>query len=151
VGFILFGNLENNFNIRVYGLLIHEEKLLVAHEYDFNRHFTKLPGGGLERGESTIDCLKREFMEECGIEIEILEHFYTTDFYVESLFDDRQLISIYYLVESHQVHLLKTEAKQQDALLTQNNTFYFRWADYRHEKELFTFPVDKHVHGLLRK
>ena len=28
-----------------------------------------------------IEALKREFMEECNAEIEIIKHFYTTDFF----------------------------------------------------------------------
>lgn len=59
----------------------------------------KFPGGGLEDGEGTIDALKREFMEELQLEIEVLEHHYTTDFHTRSTFDpDLQVVSIYYKV-----------------------------------------------------
>lgn len=58
----------------------------------------KFPGGGLELGEGTIDCLKREWMEELNCEIEVLNHFYTTDFFQPSAFDNSQVISIYYEV-----------------------------------------------------
>jgi len=42
---------------------------------------TKFPGGGLQFGEGTIDCIKREFREELGCEIGVLKHFYTTDYF----------------------------------------------------------------------
>src|SRR5947207_13058278 len=90
------------FNIRVYGVLINEKKqVLVADEFIRGGYYTKFPGGGLELGEGTRDCLKREFMEEMGLEVEVGEHIYTTDFYVRSAFDpEKQVISIYYYVKA---------------------------------------------------
>lgn len=73
------------FNIRVYGIIQVDSFLLVSDEKFNGITITKFIGGGLEYGEGLIDCLKREFIEELGIEIEILKHFYTTDFFVESL------------------------------------------------------------------
>src|ERR1700679_2252025 len=87
------------FNVRVYGLLINERnELLISDEQEYGMQFTKFPGGGLEYGEGLPDGLKREFMEECNAEIEVLEHFYTTDFFVKSAFNDSQIISVYYKV-----------------------------------------------------
>ncbi|HRN47007.1 MAG TPA: NUDIX domain-containing protein [Niabella sp.] len=91
------------FNVRVYGILINEAKqVLVSDERIYNRNLeiTKFPGGGLELGEGTLDCIKREFKEELNIDIEIVKHLYTTDFFQQSAFhDDHQIISIYYIVK----------------------------------------------------
>jgi ADP-ribose pyrophosphatase YjhB (NUDIX family) len=89
------------FTLRVYGLWLRAGvDVLIAHEFYRAREMYKFPGGGLEPGESTIDGLKREFLEEMGISIKVLSHFYTTDFLVRSSFDPQvQVISIYYLVE----------------------------------------------------
>ena len=89
------------FNIRVYGILINEKKqVLVADEFIRGNYYTKFPGGGLEFGEGTRDCLKREFVEELNLKVDVLEHLYTTDFYQESAFrPGDQIISIYYLVK----------------------------------------------------
>ena len=70
------------FNIRVYGLLIEDGKVLVSDELIKGKGITKFPGGGLEFGEGTIEALKREFREELDTEIHIRRHYYTTDFYV---------------------------------------------------------------------
>ena len=89
----------NRFNIRVYGLLINNGQLLVSDEYIKKNKITKFPGGGLEFGEGPKDCLIREFKEELNLSIKVIEHFYTTDFYVNSSFDtNSQIISIYYIV-----------------------------------------------------
>ena len=88
------------FNVRVYGLLINaQNEVLLSDEFEYNRRFTKFPGGGLEFGEGLIDGLKREFLEECNAEIDIINHFYTTDFYEKSSFNDSQILSVYYLVK----------------------------------------------------
>ncbi len=88
--------------LRVYGILINENKqVLVSDEYIRGNYYTKFPGGGLEFGEGTRDCLKREFKEEMNLEVEIGEHLYTTDFYQAVAFSpDQQIISIYYYVKA---------------------------------------------------
>jgi ADP-ribose pyrophosphatase YjhB (NUDIX family) len=89
------------FNVRVYGLLILNEQLLVSDEHIKGMDITKLPGGGLEFGEGTIDCVVREFKEELNLDIEVIDHFYTTDFFVNSAFSNQhQVISIYYTVKA---------------------------------------------------
>lgn len=89
------------FNVRVYGILINDKnQVLISDERTENVSFTKFPGGGLEYGEGLIDALKREFMEETGMQIEVIQHIYTTDFYEKSSFNESQIISIYYQVET---------------------------------------------------
>ena len=49
----------NTTNIRVYGIIINDEnQVLLSDELRFGNAFTKFPGGGLEWGEGTKDCLK---------------------------------------------------------------------------------------------
>lgn len=90
------------FNIRVYGILMDENKrVLVADEKIRGSLITKFVGGGLEFGEGTRDCLQREFMEEMGLRVTIRDHLYTTDFFQVSAFNpSHQIISIYYNVEA---------------------------------------------------
>ena len=86
------------FTIRVYGILINNGKqVLVSDEHIRGNYYTKFPGGGLELGEGTRDCLKREFMEEMRLSVAVGDHIYTTDFYQMSAFKpDDQIIAIYY-------------------------------------------------------
>ncbi|MEY4660700.1 MAG: hypothetical protein RLZZ42_652 [Bacteroidota bacterium] len=88
--------------LRVYGILINDEKeVLVSDEFIRGNMYTKFPGGGLEFGEGTRDCLAREFMEEMNLKVEIGEHLYTTDFFQISAFNtSQQIVSIYYKVRA---------------------------------------------------
>ncbi|MCX2574401.1 NUDIX domain-containing protein [Pedobacter sandarakinus] len=140
------------FNIRVYGLLINAaNQVLVSDEQEYGFRFSKFPGGGLEFGEGLIDGLKREFMEECNAEIDIISHFYTTDFYEKSSFNDSQVISIYYLV--------KEKAPLQLAFKTNIYDFdeegevlqSFRWVNIQDlSVDEITFKTDKTVVVLLK-
>lgn len=139
------------FNVRVYGLLINaDNQVLVSDEQSGGRTFSKFPGGGVEIGEGVIDALKREFMEECNAEIEVIRHLYTTDFYEQSSFNDSQILSIYYLVkETRPLELIyKTAVFDFDEGTLQS----FRWINL---KDLntgdVTFRTDKTAIELLLK
>lgn len=137
------------FNVRVYGLLINaQNELLLSDEFEYNQQFTKFPGGGLELGEGLIDALKREFIEECKAEIEVVSHFYTTDFYEKSSFNDSQVLSIYYLVKS--IKPLQVNFKNVAFDFDQDTNQSFRWVNVNDLKEEdVTFKTDKTVVNLL--
>ncbi len=141
------------FNVRVYGLLFDSDKrLLVSDEFIRGNYFTKLPGGGLEFGEGTRDCLKREFMEETGLEVEIGEHIYTTDFFQISAFNNKdQIISIYYSVKAKEPILLDCKTKPFDFAPHQTadpngESEVFRWIEWNDlSEETMSLPIDKAV------
>jgi ADP-ribose pyrophosphatase YjhB (NUDIX family) len=148
-------------NIRVYGILIDEEKgLLVSDEYIRGAYFTKFPGGGLEWGEGTRDCLQREFLEEMNLKVEVGEHLYTTDYFQLSGFHpEHQIISIYYLVkplEELSVRLSTTpfdfDEQQMELYNRQNETESFRFIALNNlSEESVTLPIDKIVVRLLKE
>ena len=141
------------FNIRVYGLLINEKnEVLVTDEFRFGKEMTKFPGGGLIWGEGTLDCLHRECREELGCKIEVLNHFYTTDFFQPAAFyDKQQLISIYYLVKNSTPLSISISTKKNDFEKVEEAQA-FRWIPVAELKEEeFTFPIDKKVVSLLRQ
>lgn len=141
------------FNVRVYGLLINSlDQVLISDEEEHGFRFSKFPGGGLEYGEGLLDALKREFIEECDLEVEIIEHFYTTDFFIKSVFNESQIISVYYLVRP--LTELKVPIKtsifdfdgEGDLLQA------FRWKNIQELGiEDLTFPTDQKVVGLLKE
>ncbi|MES2763400.1 MAG: NUDIX domain-containing protein [Bacteroidota bacterium] len=145
-----------SFNVRVYGILIHDNKVLVSDEHIKGMDITKFPGGGLEYGEGTVDCVIREFKEELDLEIEVLSHFYTTDFFVNSAFSsNNQVISIYYLVRS-KAELdpfspgLKIKTGIFDFDKKKNGAQSMRWVELGKISENdFTFIIDKRIGDML--
>mgnify|MGYP003110707551 CR=1 FL=1 len=140
------------FNIRVYGILINKKnEVLLSDENRFGRKFTKFPGGGLEHGEGLKDCLKREFIEELQLDVEVEELIYLTEFYQQSAFDAKdQIISIYYSVRSPLTTKIKTTDKLFD--FQSDDQEVHRWVslDELSEKDM-TFPIDKEVAKILSK
>ena len=139
------------FNVRVYGLLINDRnEILISDEQEYGMQFIKFPGGGLEYGEGLTEGLIREFMEECNVEVEVISHFYTTDFYVKSAFNDSQIISVYYLVKNVTPLNLMFKIKPFDFDGEGDVLQSFRWIKLVDLKsEDVTFPIDQHVVKLL--
>lgn len=143
------------FNIRVYGILIQNDRVLISDEEESGMRFSKFPGGGLEFGEGLIDGLKREFQEECNLDIEVLRHLYTTDFYVKSIFNDSQVLSVYYLVRALgplNVPIRETVFDFSELPAADGIVQAFRWrplAELREDD--VTFPADQRLVQLLKQ
>ena len=147
------------FNVRVYGILINDKnQILLSDEYIRGEFYTKFPGGGLEIGEGTRECLKREFKEEMDLAVEVREHFYTTDFYQQSAFNpDHQIISIYYNVTPLEEITFSLTQKEFDFTENQLQVYNekseietFRFIDLKDfSEEKVTLPIDKIVAKLI--
>lgn len=148
------------FNLRVYGILINEQKqVLVSDEFIRGSYYTKFPGGGLEFGEGTRDCLKREFAEEMNLEVKVTGHIYTTDFFQMSAFSpDQQIISIYYEVEPLAKITVPLRTKpfdfdeqQMNAYRLTGETETFRFINLNEfSGESVTLPIDKVVAEIVK-
>lgn len=57
--------------IRVSGILMKEDKILFVQHRKKGEEYYLLPGGGVDFGETFETALKREFMEEVNLEIEV--------------------------------------------------------------------------------
>jgi len=68
--------------VRVCGVCIQDKKLLlVRHGQTIgNSAFWAPPGGGLQYGETMQECLKREFREETGLEVETERFLFVNEF-----------------------------------------------------------------------
>lgn len=150
----------NRFSVRVYGLLMDEaRRVLVSDEFIRGMLITKFPGGGLEFGEGTRDCLVREFREELNLQVETGRHIYTTDFFQISAFNSSyQILSIYYEVKALEPipdcisgapfnfgrqHLLQYNRSGE--------TETARWVDWEYFSEAcLTLPIDKKVAEIIK-
>ncbi|MBL7743850.1 MAG: NUDIX domain-containing protein [Chitinophagaceae bacterium] len=149
------------FNLRVYGILINDKKqVLVSDEYIRGNYYTKFPGGGLEFGEGTRDCLSREFMEEMSLKVEVGDHIYTTDYFQMSAFNpEHQIISIYYYAKA--LEEIKAplrdkpfdfDAHQLAVYEQKRETETFRFIDWDvFSEESVTLPIDKIVSKMVKE
>ena len=150
----------SRFTLRVYGILINEKKqVLISDEFIRGQYYTKFPGGGLEFGEGTRDCLKREFMEEMGLNVEIGDHIYTTDFFQMSAFNpEDQIVSIYYY--AHALEPITAPLRDTPFAFDERElAIYekcgecetFRFIDWdKFTPEEITLPIDKVVVEVVR-
>lgn len=139
--------LPNKFTIRVYGLLLHRGSVLLSKENIRGKVYVKFPGGGLEFGEGTLACLKREFQEELAIDVQPTEHFYTTENFVRSAFgSDYQVMSIYYKVAYPLAANLPVQPDQDDKALTEHGDQIVYWQSIDTlSTEHLDFPIDQEV------
>ncbi len=141
------GHETKKFNVRVYGLLIDQNRVLLVDEFVKNSKITKFPGGGLEWGEGPVECLIREFREETGIDVRVERHIYTTDFFQPSAFvPGDQIISIYYRVSPLGLLADNPIEVDQDRLQPNEEILGFHWIDLSQlEVDRVSLPIDKYV------
>ncbi|THU40124.1 NUDIX domain-containing protein [Niastella caeni] len=147
-------------SVRVYGLLVNENKqVLVSDEFIRGNYYTKFPGGGLEFGEGTRDCLKREFKEEMDLNVEVGDHIYTTDYFQMSAFNPAdQILSIYYY--AHALEPIKVPLRQMPfdfdeqqlaVYKERSETETFRFIDWNDfSAASVSLPIDKIVADMLK-
>ncbi|MBT8327242.1 MAG: NUDIX domain-containing protein [Bacteroidia bacterium] len=133
----------DKFNIRVYGIWIKNNKILISNENIDGFQMTKLPGGGLEFGEGSRDCLKREFKEELDVEIEVLELIHTTDQFIQSTFrKNEQVVAMHYKVASNDA--IENYKSVHSTKMGNNNKHQFSWKVLDSLViDQFTFDMDK--------
>ena len=151
----------HRFNIRVYGILINDQKqVLVSDEFIRGNYYTKFPGGGLEFGEGTRECLAREFKEEMNLAVEVGDHIYTTDYFQMSAFNpEHQIISIYYFaqpLEKIRVPLRDKPFDFDEQQLAnyektgETETFRFiNWNEF--SADSVTLPIDKIIATMIKE
>lgn len=141
-----------NFNIRVYGIWIFDDQVLIAKEDRFGISMVKFPGGGLEKGEGIEDCLIREFQEELGVKVLGQKLFYVNPFFQQSAFRKTdQLISFYYLVEVENATLI-AEQLMKTVDFGPEAAVNFEWIKIEELKtETMTFPIDRVIINELKK
>jgi len=148
-------------SVRVYGILMNNDRqVLVSDEYIRGAYYTKFPGGGLEIGEGTRDCLKREFKEEMNLNVAIGDHIYTTDFFQKSAFNAvHQILSIYYFASALEQITVPLRNKEfdfdEEQLKLYNETRQietFRFVDWENfSPEKVTLPIDKIVAAMVKE
>ena len=67
--------------VRVNGILLKDDKILMArHRMGKDKFFWNVPGGGMEFGSSAIANLQREFKEETGLGVQVINYLFTYEY-----------------------------------------------------------------------
>lgn len=137
--------MDSSFNIRVYGVLVENGKVLISDEVYDGRRMTKFPGGGLELGEGIGPCLVREWMEELQTEIEVGEILYINPFLLYgTFFPDKEILAIYFNVKRLSPIGLPISGKPYDFPDDAHDAESFRWVPLQELKpEEFTYITDQ--------
>lgn len=105
----------NQIRIRVAGILVREDQiLLVRHEKNGNSYYL-LPGGGMEFGETASQALIREFQEEVGLSVDVGKLVMVQDSIPPNL--HRQVLNLYFLAHSsiYELHVTQDQVLKDAA------------------------------------
>ncbi len=113
----------NRIRIRVCGILIRDDKILLARHSGIGKKGSMLipPGGGVEFGESLTKALRREFLEETGLTVDVGE-FLTLHEYIEP---PLHAIEFFFLVtaENNQMPHKGTDPELKENQIIENVKF----------------------------
>lgn len=82
--------------IRVAGILIEDDKILLIQHNKNNKKYWLIPGGGNEWGETSKEALIREYKEETNLDVEVDEVLFIS----ETIFPDkeRHILNIFFRI-----------------------------------------------------
>jgi len=139
------------FNIRVYALIVKNNRLLISEEQHGDIFLRKFPGGGLHFGEGIVQALHRELKEELNADVESAKLLCVTeDFVVSFLNNKQQVIGIHYLVDLKQD--FSDDLLDNIHVELENGHIHFKWKLIESITAYdFTSPVDKSAFNKLKK
>lgn len=90
---------------RVCGICISDDRILLVNHslYGKNGIFWAPPGGGIQFGESAVEGLKREFLEETGLKVEVGELLFVN----EHIRSPLHAIELFFEIKSFEGTLVK--------------------------------------------
>lgn len=107
----VFGNKQEGINYidrpGAYALIENKDRQIAVIESG-NGYF--LPGGGIDPGETEVDALERELMEETGYQVSVLEEIGATVEYIEAPREGK-----FYQIRSR-FHVVRLDTKIKDEI-----------------------------------
>lgn len=82
--------------IRVCGILEKNDELLLVKHIKNNCEYYLLPGGGVDHGEDFKTALKREFLEECNLDVKVEDMIFISEGIAPN--GGRHIVNIYFKV-----------------------------------------------------
>lgn len=88
------------FRVGAYGILIEDGKVLLTHTRIPSGAVWNLPGGAVELGEGPLEALKREFIEETGLQVVASGLAHASErFHQSKDYPQNQLVKLYWFVK----------------------------------------------------
>lgn len=136
-------------DVRVYGVCVESDKILLTDEiFRGLKYVCKFPGGGLEYGEGTVECLEREFLEEMGVKVRVGDLLYLNPFFQPSASkENEQVLCIYYWIEFlERPDKVRFTEKKYDFERHEDAEQVFRWVKLSElNPDDLTFKIDKEL------
>ena len=82
--------------IRVAGILIEDNKILLIQHHKNDKKYWLIPGGGNDWGETTKEALIREYKEETNMDIEVDEFLFFSE--TISPYKKRHVLNLFYKI-----------------------------------------------------
>ncbi|MCK5779385.1 MAG: NUDIX domain-containing protein [Psychrilyobacter sp.] len=89
--------MEKQIRIRVQGILEKEDEVLLVRHEKNGVEYNLLPGGGVDLGEDFRTALKREYLEECNIVVEVGDMIFISEGIAPN--GSRHIVNVYFKVE----------------------------------------------------
>lgn len=135
---------ENHSRIRVGGVIIKDDKILLMERIKPNTEYFVLPGGGMEVGEDVETALKREIKEELNFDILKWQPFITLENEFQEAYGGRHggnQREIYFLIEDY-IGEMKVGGPEREKMNDQN-IYQPVWMDLSKIKDLQNlYPKD---------
>ncbi|PEJ60655.1 NUDIX hydrolase [Bacillus sp. AFS002410] len=132
---VVFKSENNVFNLRVAGIWIKNGHVLI-HRLA-SESIWSLPGGRIKLNEESHISLKREFIEELGIEVDIEKMMWTVENFFHYNGKDIHEVGLYYKVKSEQkiIHMMNKSfyGREGDRLI-------FKWVPIENLEEIELYP-----------
>lgn len=118
----------NQLRLRVCGICINRYGiLLVNHRGLGKENFWSPPGGGIHFGETTVECLEREFAEETGLRVSVSDFLFACEFIDKPL----HAIELFFLVTPVGGKLKKGSDPELGTQQIIEDVKYFSWNEIR--------------------
>ena len=83
--------------VRVAGILIENERILLIEHSKNDKKYWLVPGGGVDWGESTAESLIREYKEETNLDIEVESFLFLSETIAPD--NEKHVINLYFKVK----------------------------------------------------
>lgn len=83
--------------VRVAGILIENDKILLIEHKKKDKRYWLIPGGGVDWGESTAEALIREYKEETNLDIEVKRFLFLSETIAPD--NEKHVINLYFEIQ----------------------------------------------------